>query len=123
TPVGGRAPRPVPWSAVLRRKQAQDGSIDVRQRSVVAAVAVLVVVAAAVTLLVVQTGGPGPGGDDGSDRTGSPPSAAAVVDQRLPTADDLVGAGTVRALDGRRGWRIGRTDDNTTGSGTTSACQ
>lgn len=93
-----------------------------RQRSVVAAVAALVV-AAAVTLLVVQTGGPGPGGEDGSDRTGSSPSAAAVVDQRLPTADDLVGAGTVRALDGRRGWRIGRTDDNTTGSGTMSACQ
>jgi hypothetical protein len=95
----------------------------VRKRSVVSAVAALVVAAAAVTVVVVQTGGPNSEDDAGSDRTGSEPAAAAVVDQRLPTADDLVGAGTVRALDGRRGWRVGRTDDNTSGSGTTSVCQ
>jgi hypothetical protein len=92
----------------------------VRQRTVLAAAAALAVAAAAVTLALVRPGGPGT--DDGDVGPG-PSAAAAVVDQRLPTADDLVGVGTVRALDGRRGWRVGGTSANTAGSGTTSVCQ
>lgn len=94
-----------------------------RQRSVVAAAAGVVAVVAVVALVLVRPGGPGADGTPaGSDRPGAA-AAAAVADPRLPTADDLVGAGIVGALDGRKGWRVGRTDANTTGSGTTSVCQ
>lgn len=90
----------------------------------VAAVALAVVAAAVVALVLVRPGSPESGPPDAAtDQRGSSSVAAAVVDPRLPTVDDLVGVGTVRALDGRRGWRVGRTHTNTTGTGTTSVCQ
>lgn len=88
-----------------------------RRRSVVSAVAALAA-AATVALVVVR---PWSAAEPAADPDAA--TADAVVDQRLPTADDLVGVGTIRALDGRPGWSVGRTDANTSGAGTRSVCQ
>lgn len=103
----------------MGQRRAAEGRPRRTRPRVVAAVAALAV-AAGVAVVAVDGGRPGAVGADIGARS---PRPARAVDPRLPTPDDLLDAGQLRALGGRHPWRAGRTDDNTSGSGTESLCQ
>jgi hypothetical protein len=91
-------------------------------RLVLAAAAALVALVAVTAYAWAPVGGPAEGLGARSTSSAQPSQPSQSASPRLPVADDLLDRTQVERLGGR-GWRVGRTDANTSGAGINSLCQ